>query len=116
MEVTLDTVALYKTQAYNYKVPDEILTNGQVVKMAQNADQLSLYWFPEFKEVVVAEWTIVEVNTIGTDYTFDHVPSMYSNTAAIASWAKEVAFSLTESECAMANTLGTNENEHFKSI
>lgn len=111
VEVTLDTVELYKTIAYNQVVSDEILTNGTVVEMAQKADQMSLYWFPDFKEVVVAEWTIVGVNSVGTDYTNDHVPSTYSNFAAISSLAKEIAFSLTESKCAVANTLGTKKEK-----
>lgn len=106
MEVTLNTVELYKTKAFNRIVSDKILTNGQVVQMAQNTDQMSLYWFPEFKEVVVAEWTIVDKNTTGNDYTSDHVPSTYSNFAMISSLAKEIAFSLTESKCAAANTIG----------
>ncbi|KAG4068841.1 hypothetical protein HA402_004989 [Bradysia odoriphaga] len=106
VEVTLDTVELYKTLAYNYVVSDEILTNGSVVDMAQNTDQISLYWFPEFKEVVVANWTIVDKATPGTDYTNDHVPSMYRNFARVASLAREISFTLTESKCATASTLG----------
>lgn len=106
MEVTLNTVELYKTIAYNYAVPDNILTNGVAVDMAKNTYQISLYWFPEFEEVIVANWTIVDKNTPGTDYTNDHVPSMYSNFALVSSLAKEIAFSLTESKCAVANTAG----------
>ncbi|XP_037034050.1 L-gulonolactone oxidase-like [Bradysia coprophila] len=106
VEVTLNTVALYKTLAHNYVVTDEILTNGNAVHMAKNTDQISLYWFPEFKEVVVANWTIVDKSTKGTDYTNDHVPSMYNNFALVASVAKEIAFTLTESKCSIASTLG----------
>lgn len=79
--------------------------------MAKNKDQISLYWFPAFKEVVVAEWTIVNCDEPGEGYTNDHVPSTYSNFALISSLAKEIAFSLTESKCAAANTLGINDHE-----
>lgn len=106
VEVTLKTVELYKTRAHNYAVSDDILTNGQAVDIAKATDQVSLYWFPEFKEVVVANWTIVKADTPGTDYTNDHTPSSYSNFALVTSLAKEIAFGLTESTCASANTLG----------
>lgn len=106
MEVTFNTVELYKTLAHNYVVSDEILTNGSAVDMAKNTDQISLYWFPEFKEVVVANWTIVDKETPGTDYTSDHVPSIYRNFARVSSLAKEISFTLTDSKCATANTLG----------
>lgn len=104
--MTVNTVELYKTLAHNYVVSDDILTNGDAVSMAKNTDQISLYWFPEFKEVVVANWTIVDKTTPGTDYTNDHVPSTYSNFARVSSVAKEIAFTLTESKCATASTLG----------
>lgn len=107
VEVTLYTVELYKTRAHNYVLSDDILTNGKAIQMAKNTDQISLYWFPEFKEVVVGNWTIVDKSTKGTDYTYDHVPSMYDNFALVTSVAKEIAFTLTESRCAVANTLGT---------
>lgn len=106
MEVTLNTVELYKTLAHNYAVPDDILTNGEVVKYARETDQMSVYWFPSFNEVVISNWTIVDVNTPGFSTTNDHVPSVYSNFALISSLAKEIAFSLTESKCAAANVLG----------
>lgn len=106
MEVTLNTVQLYKTLAHNYVVPDDILTNGVAADMARNADQVSLYWFPEFKEVVVANWTVVDKKTPGTDKTNYFAPSVYSNFALVISLAKEIAFSLTESKCTVANTLG----------
>ncbi|KAJ6646763.1 L-gulono-1,4-lactone dehydrogenase [Pseudolycoriella hygida] len=106
VEVTLNTVALYKTRAHNYAVSDDILTDGRAVDMVKNTDQISLYWFPAFNEVVVANWTIVSVDTPGTDYTSDHTPSLYSNFAMIIALAKEIALGLTESTCAAANTLG----------
>ncbi|KAJ6648570.1 L-gulonolactone oxidase 5, partial [Pseudolycoriella hygida] len=106
VEVTLNTVELYKTRAYNKIVSDDIITNGEAVELARNTDILSLYWFPQFKEVVVSSWIIVDVNTPGTDYSNDHVPSTYSIFALFASVSKEIALTLTESQCAAANTLG----------
>lgn len=109
LKVTLYTVPLYKTLASNFLTSDEILTNGKAIKMAQNADQMALYWFPEFNEVVVANWSIVDVNTLGNAYTYDHVPSVYTNFAFVVAIAKEAAFSLTSSTCALANSVGTDE-------
>lgn len=105
----MNTVELYKTHAHNYAVSDDILIDGRAVDMAKNTDQISMYWFPEFKEVVVANWTIVKVETPGTDYTNDHTPSVYNNFAIVSALAKEIAFGLTESKCAVANTLGKDD-------
>lgn len=77
--------------------------------MAQNTDQISIYWFPAFNEVVVANWTIVDVNTLGNAFTYDHVPSIYESVALITAMVKESAFSLTTSTCALANSVGTKE-------
>lgn len=106
MKVTLATVPLYKVRAYNYVQPDKILTNGVAINWARTTDQIALYWFPAFEEVVISNWTIVDVNTPGNAYTNDHVPSTYENFALIATVAKEAAFSLTTSNCALANSLG----------
>lgn len=106
MKVTLATVPLYKTRAYNYVVSDEILTNGVAIKYAKATDQLAFYWFPALEEVVVANWTIVDVNTAGNAWTNDHVPSTYENFAKIAAVAKEASFRLTTSTCALANSVG----------
>lgn len=114
MDVTLNTAELYKVLAHNRVVSDDILTSGEVIQMAQNTDQLSLYWFPTFNEVVIANWTIVDANTPGTDTTNDHVPSTYDNFSLIATLIKEIAFSLTESTCAAANTVGMFYNEHHR--
>lgn len=106
MEVTLNTVKNYKTRAVTYVEPDDMLTNGVAVNLAKTADQVSLYWFPEFKEVVVANWTIVDESTPGTDKTNYFAPSIYNNFALAISLAKEIGYSLTDSKCAGANTLG----------
>lgn len=109
LKVTLNTVPLYKTLANNYITSDDILTNGKAITMAQNTDQISLYWFPAFNEVVVANWTIVDVNTHGNAYTYDHVPSIYESITAVTAVAKKTAFSLTSSTCALANSVGAEE-------
>lgn len=106
VDVTLYTVPLYKTRAHNYVAPDEILTNGVGIHYAKTTDQLAFYWFPSFHEVVVSNWTIVDLNTPGLARTNDHVPSSYANFNAIATLGKEIIFGLTASTCAVANSLG----------
>lgn len=106
--VTLYTVPLYKTFAYNNVVSDKVLTNGMAMNWAKKTDQLALYWFPAFEEVVVANWTIVNVNAKGDAWTNDHVPTTYDNFNRIATVVKEIAFSLTSSSCAVASSLGMN--------
>lgn len=120
------TVPLYKTLAHNYVVPDDILTNGVGVNYAKTTDQIAFYWFPAFHEVVVSNWTIVDVNTPGNAWTNDHVklfkrsvlaiqssnviiiqvPSSYATFNKIATIGKEIIFGLTTSTCALANSLG----------
>lgn len=106
LKVTVYTVPLYKTLASNFLMSDDILTNGKAIEMVQSADQMALYWFPEFNNVVVADWTIVDVNTPGNAFTYDHVPSVYANFAVIVAVLKEAAFSLTSSTCALASSVG----------
>ncbi len=115
LTATLYTSPLYKTLANNYVVSDEILTNGTAIEMARKADQMSLYWFPEFKEVVVADWQIVDENTLGNAYTYDHVPSTYRETATVVFIAKEAGFDLATSTCALANAVGIliRSNHHI---
>lgn len=105
-DITLYTVPLYKTVAHNYAVPDDVLTNGVAKYWAQTTDQISFYWFPAFQEVVVANWTIVDVETPGDAYTNDHVPPTYDNFNVLTHYLKEIVFDLTASTCALANTLG----------
>ncbi len=106
VDVTLHTVPLYKTLAHNYVVSDEALTNGVGINWAKTTDQIAFYWFPAFHEMVVANWSIVDVNTPGNAKTNDHVPSSYAGFNALATVAKEIIFGLTSSTCAVANTLG----------
>lgn len=105
-DITLYTVPLYKTLAHNYAVSDDVLTNGVAKYWAQTSDQISFYWFPAFKEVIVANWTIVDPETPGNAWTNDHVPPTYANFNVIVSFLKEVVFGLTSSTCALANSLG----------
>lgn len=108
--ITLYTVPLYKTRAHNYVVPDDVLTNGVAINWARTTDQISLYWFPTFKEVVVANWTIVDVNTPGNAWTNDHVPPTYDNFNILTNLLKEIIFGLTSDPCALANSLGMDNN------
>lgn len=107
MDVTLYTVPLYKTRAYNYVVSDEALTNGNALNWARNTDQISLYWFPAFNELVVSNWTIVDVNTPGDAFTYDHTTSTYANVNAITAVVRETAFGLMTTACAVASATGT---------
>lgn len=111
LTVTFYTVPLYKTQANNYFVSEEILLNGTAIKMANEADQMALYWFPEFGQVVVANWTIVDVNTKGEAYTNDHAPSIYREVSFVVATAAEAAHTLTTSTCTLASTIGTNYSQ-----
>ena len=74
LRIKFKTVPLFKVRAHNYVIGDEILTNGIATQLAFETDQISLYWFPSLKKVVVANWTIVDVNTPGNAETNDHVP------------------------------------------
>lgn len=106
LKVTVYTVPLYKTLATNAITSEDILTNGKAIEMVRNADQISLYWFPELEEVVVADWTIVGADTSGNAFTYDHVPSITSGFAFAVAVTKEAAFSLTTSTCALASSVG----------
>lgn len=56
--------------------------------------------------MVIANWTIVDVNTPGNARTNDHVPSSYASFNALIAFGKEIVFGLTTSTCAVANSLG----------
>jgi len=77
LSVTLRTEPLYKVVAQNYVVSDQILLNGSFIDMVNNTDQISLYWFPSFNQVIVANWTIVDASVPGEAWTNDHVPSTW---------------------------------------
>lgn len=113
IDITLYTVPLYKTLAHNYAVPDDVLTNGVAKHWAKTTDQISFYWFPAFREVVVANWTIVDAQTEGNAWTNDHVPPTYGNFNVLTSILKEIAFGLTSSTCALANSLGIRRKLTF---
>lgn len=116
MKVTLKTIPLYKTLAHNYIVSDEILTNGTVIQMARETDQMTLYWFPAVNEVVVGNWTRVGVNTPGEAFTFDHVPPTYADTAAASAAFSDATFNLTSSTCPLANSVGKEFNINFNLV
>lgn len=106
MDITLFTVPLYKVKAHNYVVSDEVLTNGDALKWARTADQITFYWFPAFKEVVVANLTFVSADTTGNATSNAISPPSYGYFNFFGNKAKELAYTLTSSECAAASALG----------
>lgn len=105
VDITLYTVPLYKVLAHNYVVSDTILTDGVALNLAKTSDQIIFCWYPTFKEVVVINFTYVPVNTTGNAITAI-VPPTYGYFNFVLSKAKEIAFDLTSSECALASSLG----------
>lgn len=99
MNVTLFTVPLYKVRAHNYVTKDDVLTNGMVQEWAKTMDQVTLNWFPAFKEVVVANYNMVDVKTPGEAWASHPVPSTYASFNCLINPAKEKAFELTSNPC-----------------
>jgi len=87
--VSFATEPLYKTRAYNYIAPDRVLRDGTLLKWLEEVDQMNIYWFPSLKEVVVGNWTIVDVSTPGEAFTYDHVPSGTLGSNIIAKYLSE---------------------------
>lgn len=106
MEITLYTVPLYKVLAHNYNVTDEILMNGEALNWARTSDQITFYWFPSFKEVVVANLTFVPCDTPGEAISNAISPPTYGYSNLAGNKAKEVAYRLTSNECAAASGVG----------
>lgn len=106
VDITFFTVPLYKVLAHNYVVSDDVLTNGVALNWAKESDQITFYWFPSFKEVVVANLTFVPANTPGSAISNAISPPTYGYFNFIATKAKETAYDLTSSECAAASGLG----------
>jgi L-gulonolactone oxidase len=99
VDLTLDTHPLYKVRAYNYEVPESVLSDGSINRWLEEVDQLALYWFPSAGSVVVANWTIVPVETPGEAWTYDHVPSTTRLFSVITSISSELFQSLAENIC-----------------
>lgn len=106
VDITLYTVPLYKVLAHNYVVSDDILTNGTALDWARTSDQITFYWFPAFKEVVVANLTFVSADTPGEARSNAISPASYGYFNSIGTRAKETAYDLSTSECAAASGLG----------
>lgn len=111
VDVTLKTVELQKMKVHNYIAKDDILTNGEAVKCAEKNDECALYWFPSSKEVVVSKKNFVNVTEPGDAVSNEFLASISSNLAKVMNKAKEIAFGLTESTCAAANSLGMNDHK-----
>lgn len=111
VNVTLKTVELRKLQIHNYIACDDILTNGDAIECAEKNDECALYWFPTSKEVVVSKRNFVSAKKAGAAFSNDFLASTSPNLAKVIAKAKETAFSLTESTCAEANSLGMKEHQ-----
>ncbi|KAJ6635180.1 L-gulonolactone oxidase 2 [Pseudolycoriella hygida] len=106
VDITFVTVPLYKVLAHNYAVPDDVLTNGVALNWAKTTDHINFYWFPSFKEVIVANLTFVPVGTPGEAFTNAISPTSYGYFNTIGTKVKEIAYDLTSSDCALASALG----------
>lgn len=105
VNITLDTVPLYKVHAHSYVTNDEILTNGVAANWAEITDSVMYLWFPAFNEVVVGNLTFVSATTPGTAKNKMAFPTSDAYNL-VATNAKNVAMTLTSSECTAASTLG----------
>lgn len=105
MDVTLNTVPLYKVKAHNYIVSDEILTNGEAINWARSSDQIMFSWFPTFNEVVVLNYTFVPAKTPGNARS-QLIPISSTETSVFSTLYKESAFNLSTSACTKASALG----------
>lgn len=54
VRITLLTQPLYKVIAHNYVTSEDVLTDGTAIQWARDADQMSIYWFPSAREVIIA--------------------------------------------------------------
>jgi hypothetical protein len=106
VDVTFKTAPMYKTRAINYVVDDTALTDGRVEEWARKTDQISIYWFPFLRELIIANWTIVPKDAVGKAWTYDHVPSTYEDSSLLLSIAMEKIFQLTESPCRLVSSTG----------
>jgi len=99
VSITLNTHPLYKTRAFNYVVPDKVLLDGSIPLWLRQVDQMSIYWFPSVEKVVVANWTIVDVETPGEAFTYDHVPSSSSLFNRLIAPTSDLVQGMAESTC-----------------
>lgn len=106
VDITLDTVPLYKVLAESYVTSDDVLTNGVATNWAKTTDHLMIHWFPAFKEVVVSNLTFVAVQSPGNARTNVGAPATYDNLNMIASKIKEMAMDLASDDCYAASSYG----------
>jgi len=99
VSVDIATHELYKTTAFNRIVPDSVLTDGTLPGLLSQTDQTSFYWFPSLQQVVISNWTIVDVSTPGNAFTYDHVPSTSDTTNGLLQQGGEALQTLTSSKC-----------------
>jgi len=106
VSVTLATQPLYKVTAFNSPFPDSVLTDGTAINWARQADQMALYWFPSTSTVIVANWTIVDVNKTGNAFTYDHVPSTSDVMKVTVYNSLETLQELSTSTCVLQSQTG----------
>lgn len=105
VDVTMNTVPLYKVKVDNYIVSDEILTNGTAINWARTFDQVNLAWYPNTEKILVFHQTFVPANTAGNAYAH-LIPSSTTEESVFSTLYKETAFNLSASNCQAASTLG----------
>lgn len=103
VDVTLNTVPLYKVKSQTFVASDDVLTNGEAINWAKTSDQLTLYWFPSIAEVVVSNMSVVPAETAGNVKLF---MSTTFESNVLNTIYKESAFNLSASDCTAASSLG----------
>ena len=106
VNITLYTVPLFKVLAHNYVVSDDILTSGKASELAKTSDQITFYWFPALRKVVVANATFVGVTESGNAYSNSISTPSYGYFSLFASKAKEVASDFCSSTCSAVAGIG----------
>lgn len=70
VDVTLKTVPLFKMVVRNYVEGENILFDGQAIKMAEEHDWFEMWWFPSTKNVVVSKGNYTsDLETVGNATT-----------------------------------------------
>ncbi|KAJ6645515.1 L-gulonolactone oxidase [Pseudolycoriella hygida] len=103
VDLTLETVPLYKVKSHVYVASDAVLQNGEAINWAKASDQLTLFWFPSINEVVVSNLSFVAPETVGNHKLF---MSTTFRSNVLDTIYKESAYNLSSNDCTAASTLG----------
>lgn len=93
LQLKFETIPLFKFQAHNYVVEEDIL-DKHAMKIGRKTDQILFYWFPSFKKVVVANWTRVDVKIPGNAKTYALIPPTTASFNLVGSRLVEAAQAL----------------------